>query len=578
MRHPTVPFLLGLVLAAAAACADSASRLAAPDNSASSLSPSSGPSLNQGSSGGSGYGNKDDHDDGDDDRSKADKKKDDDDKQKEWDKRSGKDKITICHAAGRAGTTKYVEITVSKSASSAHLDEHGTPRAGHEKDYIEPEGQRGCNGTSSISKQLVEVMTTDANGKMIADPTWTGGAVTIPKGETRWLFYRIDYALPSGSNGTLSEDPKSVCATLGSGFYCSFNTGGKYSWSVGGSGSKTVQIDITNKSRCDVQDFTNTAVLKSKGGTSVSASAKTTLNLVCGNGIKITKTLYKVMKWGPNESMIEDVLPASGLITVPQNDTRWIDFMITYTLPAGVTGTISENQTAVCATAGPGVNCSAGFSTSDPWRPLGNNVFGVVVSGTGSVIAQYDIYNPGICNETRSFINTVTFTPAGGGAPISVSAPVKIKYICESAGTIKKELYKVMKWGPNGSMVEDVIPPGGDITVPINDTRWIDWKITYTLPNGTTATVVENQTAVCATAGPGVNCSAGFSTSDPWVPLSDGVFGVNVTTAGSVIAQYDIYNPGLCNVRRPFTNTATLRRAGAADVVVSSTIWIKYKC
>jgi hypothetical protein len=437
MRHPTAPVLLGLVLAAAAACADSASRLAAPDISTSSLGPSTGPSLSQANSNNGNNGNN-----GNDDQDNNNR---DGDERKEWDKRGDNDKITICHAAGRAGTTKYVEITVSKNASSAHLDEHGTPRAGHEQDYIEPEGEHGCKRS----------------------------------------------------------------------------------------------------------------------------------------GATITKTLYKVMSWGANgTSMMDDPTwkAPDGVITVPQNDTRWIDFMITYTLPAGVTGTISENQTAVCATAGPGVNCSAGFSTSDPWRPLGNNVYGVAVSGSGSVIAQYDIYNPGLCNETRSFINTVTFTPAGGGAPISVSAPVRIKYTCESAGTITKALYKVMKWGPNGSMIEEVIPPGGDITVPLNDTRWIDWIITYTLPNGTTATVVENQTAVCATAGAGVNCSAGFSTSDPWRPLSDGVFGVTVSAPGSVIAQYDIYNPGLCNVRRQLTNSATLKRAGTTDVTVSSPVWIKFTC
>jgi hypothetical protein len=569
MRHPTAPFLLGLVLAAAAACADSASRLAAPDMSTSSLGPSTGPSLSQGNSGNNGNNDKDN------------KNTDDDDKAKEWDKRDKNDKITICHAAGRAGTTKYVEITVSKNASSAHLDEHGTPRAGHEKDYIEPEGEHGCKGTTAITKQLVEVMTTDAKGNMINDPTWTGGAVTIPKGETRWLFYRIDYALPGGGQGTLSEDAKAVCATLGSGFYCSFNTGGKYAWSVNGSGSKTIQIDITNKSRCDAQDFTNTAVLTPKGGKPVSAIAKTTLTLTCGSGVKITKTLYTVRSWGPNGSMIDDPTwkAPDGVITVPQNDTRWIDWKITYTLPSGVTGTISEDQTAVCATAGPGVNCSAGFSTSDPWRPLGNNVFGVTVTGSGSVIAQYDIYNPGLCNVTRSFINTVTFTPAGGGTPISVSSPVTIRYTCENAGTIKKELYKVMMWGPNGSMIDDPSwHPGGDVIVPKNDTRWLDYRITYTLPNGTTGTVVENQTAVCATTGPGVNCSAGFSTSNPWVPISDGVFGVDVSGMGSVIAQYDIYNPGVCNERRQFTNTATLKRAGTLDVVVSSPIWIRYKC
>jgi hypothetical protein len=572
MRHPTAPFLLGLVLAAAAACADSATRLSAPDMSTSDLRPSGGPSLSQGNNGNNGYDDKDN------------KNNDDDDRAREWDKRGGNDKITICHAAGRAGTTKYVEITVSKNASYAHLDEHGTPRAGHEEDYIEPEGEHGCKGTASVTKKLVQVMTTDAKGNMINDPTWTGGAVTIPQGETRWLFYRIDYALPGGGRGTLSEDATSVCATLGLGFHCSFNTGGKYAWSVSGSGSKTIQIDITNKSRCDAQDFTNTVVLTPKGGKPMSAIAKTSLKLTCGTGIKFTKKLYAVMAWGTTGMINDPTWTApNGVVTVPQGDTRWIDYLIEYTLPAGVTGTISENQTAVCATTGPVVQCSAGFATSNPWVPLSPGVFGVQVSGTGSVVAQYDITNPtpGVCNETRTFINSATFTPSGGGTPITVSAPITIRYTCEGAGTITKSLTAVMMWGPNGSMINDPSwHPGGDVIVPQGDTRWLDYTITYTLPNGTTATVMENQTAVCGTTGPVVQCSAGFATSNPWVPLTPGVYGVNVSAGGSVIAQYDITNPtpGVCNERRQFINTATLRRAGAPDVVVSSPIFIKYTC
>lgn len=51
---------------------------------------------------------------------------------------SGADKITICHAAGRAGTTHFVELTLSAAAYSAHFDESGTPQAGHELDRMGP--------------------------------------------------------------------------------------------------------------------------------------------------------------------------------------------------------------------------------------------------------------------------------------------------------------------------------------------------------------------------------------------------------------------------------------------------------
>jgi hypothetical protein len=52
------------------------------------------------------------------------------------------DKITICHAAGQDGTTKFVTLTISENAvygrkgNAGHFEENGTPRAGHEQDYF----------------------------------------------------------------------------------------------------------------------------------------------------------------------------------------------------------------------------------------------------------------------------------------------------------------------------------------------------------------------------------------------------------------------------------------------------------
>ncbi|HEY2067552.1 MAG TPA: hypothetical protein VGG84_16480, partial [Gemmatimonadaceae bacterium] len=92
MRKPLVPIAIGFALAAAAACSDSAnSRLLAPGP----LSASKGSSSDQ--SGGS----KDDGSKSSDDS--KDKSKDD-------------DKVSICHAAGRIGTTHYVLITVGAPA------------------------------------------------------------------------------------------------------------------------------------------------------------------------------------------------------------------------------------------------------------------------------------------------------------------------------------------------------------------------------------------------------------------------------------------------------------------------------
>lgn len=51
------------------------------------------------------------------------------------------DKVTICHAAGRAGTTHYITLTIGYQAvygPAGHFYENGTPQAGHEQDYLGP--------------------------------------------------------------------------------------------------------------------------------------------------------------------------------------------------------------------------------------------------------------------------------------------------------------------------------------------------------------------------------------------------------------------------------------------------------
>lgn len=52
------------------------------------------------------------------------------------------DKVTICHGAGQAGTTHYETLTISRNAvyqdhsQGGHFYENGTPKAGHEEDYL----------------------------------------------------------------------------------------------------------------------------------------------------------------------------------------------------------------------------------------------------------------------------------------------------------------------------------------------------------------------------------------------------------------------------------------------------------
>lgn len=60
-------------------------------------------------------------------------------------------KVVLCHFAGREGTDKGQTIEVSPAAALAHIDEHGTPRAGHEDDYLGPCAEDSTTSTAGQS-------------------------------------------------------------------------------------------------------------------------------------------------------------------------------------------------------------------------------------------------------------------------------------------------------------------------------------------------------------------------------------------------------------------------------------------
>lgn len=66
-------------------------------------------------------------------------------------------KVTVCHAAGRDGTTKYVSITISGNAGqNPHIDDNGTTRAGHEDDYFQTNESIPCGvGQLQVCVRLI---------------------------------------------------------------------------------------------------------------------------------------------------------------------------------------------------------------------------------------------------------------------------------------------------------------------------------------------------------------------------------------------------------------------------------------
>lgn len=71
------------------------------------------------------------------------------------------EKVTLCHAAGLEGTTHFVEITVGRPAAfgpAGHFFENGTPRAGHEEDYLGP-----CENEPTSTTRAEPTTTTKPN-------------------------------------------------------------------------------------------------------------------------------------------------------------------------------------------------------------------------------------------------------------------------------------------------------------------------------------------------------------------------------------------------------------------------------
>jgi hypothetical protein len=580
MRYQGVSLFAASVLVALAACSDS--RLTAPDATTPSqlqaplngLASKSGDDKGDNAKKNDEKGDKDRHDEGRDDGCKAGDDRDDHDK-----------------SSGSWSTSS------SKSKSSSK-DGEWTGKDDHRDD----EGDDGCGsgngGTGQVTKKLVKVMTTK-NGAMIPDPTWSlGQPVIIPRGETRWLFYDISYAVPKGTSATISEDKASVCGTLGTGFTCSFNTGGKYSWSVSGTSHMEVQVDLTNNSVCGDRTFTNTVVLKPSKGTPASASATTPIKLTCGGTVTVTKVLDHVMTEVMQNGklvMVNDPTYQNGVVTVPAGETRWIYYKVNYSLPVGVTGTATENEASICNTmgaadvnhAGDGkIHCSINYGGATPAGSMSSGIAKWAgLSNTGSIMVPVDIGSGGLVCGDRTFTNTVVITTSTGQT-YPASASTTIRFICTSSATLTKTLVDVMMLNAANQMVSDPSwSPGGPVVIPGTQTRWLEYQIGYTLPSGVMGTLTENEAAVCSTMGTDVNvtgngkigCSINYGGAVPTGIMSGGIvsWGSLIGT-GSVNVPIDIVNGGLACGTRTLTNTAILKLPDGSTKSVSSSIDIKF--
>jgi LPXTG-motif cell wall-anchored protein len=93
------------------------------------------------------------------------------------------EKVIICHAAGREGTTHYETLEISTNAvfkdQGGHFYENGTPAAGHEQDYLGP-CQTDTTTTLSPTTTVTTTvpLTTTSGPSTTPAPTSTAPAAT----------------------------------------------------------------------------------------------------------------------------------------------------------------------------------------------------------------------------------------------------------------------------------------------------------------------------------------------------------------------------------------------------------------
>jgi hypothetical protein len=470
MRRSPQLMVMGLALAAAAACSESSSsRLMAPSDGASATKSSGGsggtagtrytsmggvtPTTYEGntSGGGSsscsalGFGSNGTKVDGASSQTIAGYK---------FTVSADKQSVSFAPVAGTTPTTAIVAVIVKGGPAYNVYDYSGNfrlsdggltsplngggniPQISH---YVVCYGPKPVTPPPTLTKDLIDVMTHGSTpGSMISDPVWLAdkSVVVIPIGETRWLDFELKYTLPAGVTGTITENSAEVCGTLGTFILqCSFNVAptpnGIYSWNVSGSGSFLVMIDLGGGGggSCGDRKFINTARLTTSTGTVVVVTKEILVRVVCAPAIKLTKTLTEVLKAGSTPgSMVPDTDWHPGeTVVIPNGEIRWLHYTVSYTLPSGVTGTITENKAEVCGSLGTFLlQCSFDLA------PTADGIYRWSVgSGTGSVMVPIDLGGGGAgsCGD-KKFINTVRLTPSVGSV-VTATNETNVRVVCK---------------------------------------------------------------------------------------------------------------------------------------------------
>ena len=97
------------------------------------------------------------------------------------------EKVTICHAAGQEGTTKFVTLTLPRNAvygQAGHFNEDGTTQAGHEADY---EGACVAPTTTTTTSAVTTTVAPSSTTTVTVPPSTTTTVLTTTSSSTTTL-------------------------------------------------------------------------------------------------------------------------------------------------------------------------------------------------------------------------------------------------------------------------------------------------------------------------------------------------------------------------------------------------------
>ena len=126
------------------------------------------------------------------------------------------EQVTLCHGAGQDDTTHFVTLTIAEEAAygqAGHFNENGTPRAGHEQDYL---GACPIDETTTTTTTVTDETTTTTTTAVLdeSNNTTTGQVNEDPIATTTIQF---DHA-PSADVavlGVTATDSTSVARASG---------------------------------------------------------------------------------------------------------------------------------------------------------------------------------------------------------------------------------------------------------------------------------------------------------------------------------------------------------------------------